>query len=119
MSNSAKDGSKPLSSFSSASSMKGGCKAPTNSSNIPTSNSYDLLSQEFDPENYTRRGGDPNQDDMESEEEVEVVFDETTNLLSSSIIQGLATRLLMFSRLDLSTFLPCWRSISSFIFCIM
>ncbi|GJT77832.1 hypothetical protein Tco_1044557 [Tanacetum coccineum] len=36
---------------------------------------------------YTRSGGDPTsvQDDMEDEEEVEVVFDETTNLLNSSI----------------------------------
>ncbi|GKA24964.1 hypothetical protein Tco_0710997 [Tanacetum coccineum] len=87
MSTSAKDGSKPSSSFSSASSKKGGRKAPTNSSNIPTSNPYDLLSQEFDHENYTRSVGDPNlvQNVLESEEEVEVVFDETTNLLSSSI----------------------------------
>ncbi|GJV74900.1 zinc knuckle CX2CX4HX4C containing protein [Tanacetum coccineum] len=81
------DGSKPSSSFFSAYSKMGGRKAPTNSSNILTSNPYDLLSQEFDPENYTRSGCDPNlvQDDMESEEEVEVVFNETTNLLSSSI----------------------------------
>ncbi|GJR90177.1 hypothetical protein Tco_0214188 [Tanacetum coccineum] len=51
---------------------------PELSSNIPTSNPYDLLSQEFDPENYTRSGGDPIsvQDDMESEEGDEVVFDE-------------------------------------------
>ncbi|GKA97449.1 zinc knuckle CX2CX4HX4C containing protein [Tanacetum coccineum] len=39
---------------------------------------------QFDPESYTRSGGDA-QDDMESMEEVEVVFDETTNLLSSTI----------------------------------
>ncbi|GJY14128.1 hypothetical protein Tco_0383437, partial [Tanacetum coccineum] len=39
---------------------------------------------QFDPESYTRSGGDV-QDDMESVEEVEVVFDETTNLLSSTI----------------------------------
>nr|GEZ12401.1 hypothetical protein [Tanacetum cinerariifolium] len=88
MSTYAKYGSKPSSSFYSASSKKGGRKAPTNSSNISTSNPYDLLSQEFNPENYTRGGGDPNlvQDDMESEEEVEIVFDEATNLLSSSIM---------------------------------
>ncbi|GJT69213.1 hypothetical protein Tco_1028499 [Tanacetum coccineum] len=86
MSTSAKDSSKPSSSFSSASSKKGGRKAPTNSTNIPTSNPYDLLSQEFDHENYTSVG-DPNlvHNVLESEEEVEVVFDETTNLLSSSI----------------------------------
>ncbi|GJT97248.1 hypothetical protein Tco_1092766 [Tanacetum coccineum] len=60
MSTSTKDGLKPSSSFYSASSKKGGRKAPTNSSNMPTSNPYDLLSQEFDPENYTRSGGDPN-----------------------------------------------------------
>ncbi|GJV99270.1 hypothetical protein Tco_1554522 [Tanacetum coccineum] len=72
------------------SSKEGGRKAPTNSSNILTSNPYDLLSQEFDPENYTRSGGDPNlvQYDMESEEEVEVVFDETTNLLICSILRS-------------------------------
>ncbi|GJT49013.1 hypothetical protein Tco_0975170 [Tanacetum coccineum] len=34
---------------------------------------------EFDPKNFMRSGGDV-QDDMESEEEVEVVFDESTNL---------------------------------------
>ncbi|GJX43567.1 hypothetical protein Tco_0260243 [Tanacetum coccineum] len=47
------------------------------SSTVPTSNPYDLLSQEFDPENYTmsRRDMDAS-DDMESVEEVEVVFDE-------------------------------------------
>nr|GEV59598.1 RNA-directed DNA polymerase, eukaryota [Tanacetum cinerariifolium] len=51
-------------------------KASTSSSNIPASNSYDLLLQEFDPENYTRSGGEPNstQNDMESEEEIEVVL---------------------------------------------
>nr|GEV62773.1 hypothetical protein [Tanacetum cinerariifolium] len=48
---------------------------------FPNSNPYDLLSQEFDPENYTRSGGELNsvQDDMESEEEVEVVFNESVN----------------------------------------
>ncbi|GJY11335.1 hypothetical protein Tco_0379520 [Tanacetum coccineum] len=60
MSTSTKDGLKPSSSFYSASSKNGGRKAPTNSSNMPTSNPYDLLSQEFDLENYTRSGGDPN-----------------------------------------------------------
>ncbi|GJT18231.1 hypothetical protein Tco_0876937 [Tanacetum coccineum] len=60
MSTSTKDGSKPSSSFYSASSKKGDRKAPTNLSNMPTSNPYDLLSQEFDPENYTRSRGDPN-----------------------------------------------------------
>ncbi|GJU60064.1 hypothetical protein Tco_1237830 [Tanacetum coccineum] len=51
------------------------------SSTILTSNAYDLLSQEFDPDIYTRSGGDPDAlDDMESEKEVEVVFDEIVNL---------------------------------------
>ncbi|GKD61465.1 zinc knuckle CX2CX4HX4C containing protein [Tanacetum coccineum] len=55
---------------------KGVLKASTSLSNIFTSNSYDLLPQEFDPENYTRSGDEPNsaQDDMESGEEVEVVL---------------------------------------------
>ncbi|GKA72129.1 hypothetical protein Tco_0778345 [Tanacetum coccineum] len=58
----------------------------TNSSNIPTFDTYDLLSQGFDHENYIRSVGNPNlvSYDLESGEEVEVVFDETTNLLSSS-----------------------------------
>ncbi|GKA82777.1 zinc finger MYM-type protein 1-like protein [Tanacetum coccineum] len=36
---------------------------------------------EFDPDNYTRSGGDPNsvQDDMESGEKVEIVYDELIN----------------------------------------
>nr|GEW93649.1 retrovirus-related Pol polyprotein from transposon TNT 1-94 [Tanacetum cinerariifolium] len=67
----------PSSSYISATVKKGGLKAPTSSSNIRTSNPYYSLSQEFDPNNYTRSGGDV-QDDFESEEEVEVVFDETT-----------------------------------------
>ncbi|GJV92475.1 putative reverse transcriptase domain-containing protein [Tanacetum coccineum] len=51
------------------------------SSTVPTSNAYDLLSQEFDPEIYTRSGGDSDAlNDMESEKEVEVVFDEIVNL---------------------------------------
>ncbi|GJR33348.1 hypothetical protein Tco_1109580 [Tanacetum coccineum] len=43
-------------------------------------------SEGFDHENYTRSVGNPNlvSYDLESGEEVEVVFDETTNLLSSS-----------------------------------
>ncbi|GKC54502.1 hypothetical protein Tco_1077247, partial [Tanacetum coccineum] len=72
------------SSYNRVTGKKGGLKTPTSSSNIPTSNPYDLLAREFDPENFTRSGGDV-QDDMESEEEVEVVFDETTNLPSSTI----------------------------------
>ncbi|GJX23690.1 hypothetical protein Tco_0228135, partial [Tanacetum coccineum] len=38
---------------SSSSAKKGGPQISTSSSNIPTSNPYDLLSQEFDPENYS------------------------------------------------------------------
>ncbi|GKE41893.1 hypothetical protein Tco_1469177 [Tanacetum coccineum] len=74
--------------MSSVAARKGVLKASTSSSNIPTSNPYDLLSQDFDPENYTRSGGELNSalDDTESEEEVEVVFDKTNNL--SSIITG-------------------------------
>ncbi|GKF25669.1 hypothetical protein Tco_0081563, partial [Tanacetum coccineum] len=48
-------------------------------SNIPTSNLYVALSQEFDSENYRRSG-----ESVESEEEVKVVFDESTNLLKST-----------------------------------
>nr|GEY69565.1 hypothetical protein [Tanacetum cinerariifolium] len=71
MSTFAKDGLKPSSSFFSASSKMGGRKAPTNSSNIPTSNPYDE--------------GDSNVlDDMKSEEEFEIVLDETVNLLKST-----------------------------------
>ncbi|GKE48358.1 hypothetical protein Tco_1479616 [Tanacetum coccineum] len=64
------------SSYTSVATRNGVLKASTSSSNIPTSNSYDLLPQEFDPENYTRSGGEPNltQDDMKSEEEIEVVL---------------------------------------------
>ncbi|GKE11870.1 hypothetical protein Tco_1415421 [Tanacetum coccineum] len=40
---------------SSSSAKKGGPQISTSSSNIPTSNPYDLLSQEFDPENYSPR----------------------------------------------------------------
>ncbi|GKA33670.1 hypothetical protein Tco_0720099, partial [Tanacetum coccineum] len=54
----------------------------------------------FDPENYSRSGGEPNlvKDDMDNEE-VEVVFDEFANLLGGSKT-GASTstlRLLMFS----------------------
>ncbi|GJW64237.1 hypothetical protein Tco_0116121 [Tanacetum coccineum] len=51
----------PSSSFTSDTAKKGALQVPTSSSNIPTSNPYDVL------------------DDMESKEEVEVVFDETAN----------------------------------------
>ncbi|GKA21334.1 hypothetical protein Tco_0701323 [Tanacetum coccineum] len=50
----------PSSSYTSATAKKGSLKAPTSSSNIPTSNPYDLLSQKFEPENFMRSGGDPN-----------------------------------------------------------
>nr|GFA21382.1 hypothetical protein [Tanacetum cinerariifolium] len=67
-------------------SAKDGKNDPTSSSNFPTPNPYSLLSQELDPENYSRSGGEPNsvQVDMERDEEVEVVFDESANLLSGS-----------------------------------
>ncbi|GJS63841.1 hypothetical protein Tco_0678405 [Tanacetum coccineum] len=66
-------------------SRKGVLKASTSSSNIPTFDPYDLLSQDFDPENCMRNVGELNSalDDMESEEEVEVIYDETTNLDST------------------------------------
>nr|GEU46844.1 hypothetical protein [Tanacetum cinerariifolium] len=51
----------PSSYFTSDTAKEGVLQVPTSSSNIPTSNPYDVL------------------DDMESEEEVEVVFDETAN----------------------------------------
>nr|GEV33687.1 hypothetical protein [Tanacetum cinerariifolium] len=50
----------------------GGTNESTCSSNIPTSNPYAALSREFDPETYKR-----SRDDVESEEEIEVVFDES------------------------------------------
>ncbi|GKC84909.1 hypothetical protein Tco_1140626 [Tanacetum coccineum] len=60
--------------------VKNGCtKDPTYSCNIPTSNQYAALSREFDPEIYIR-----SRDYVESEEDVEVVFDESTNLLEST-----------------------------------
>ncbi|GKE18103.1 zinc knuckle CX2CX4HX4C containing protein, partial [Tanacetum coccineum] len=75
----------PSSSYTSGTAKKVGRQVPTSSSNNPISNPYDLLSQEFDPENCSRSKGDPNVlDDMESEEEVEFVFDETVNLLKST-----------------------------------
>ncbi|GJY86588.1 hypothetical protein Tco_0500614, partial [Tanacetum coccineum] len=63
----------------SSSTRKGGSQIPTSSSNIPTSNPYDLLSQEYNPENYKRSG-----DDLESEKEFEVVYDESDNLRNST-----------------------------------
>ncbi|GKE41469.1 hypothetical protein Tco_1468753, partial [Tanacetum coccineum] len=73
----------PSSSYTSVTVKNGGKNDPTSSSNIPTSNPYSLLSQEFDPENYSRSGGEPNSDqvDMKSEREVEVVFDKSVNLV--------------------------------------
>ncbi|GJU27394.1 zinc knuckle CX2CX4HX4C containing protein [Tanacetum coccineum] len=65
----------PSSSYTSGTAKKVGRQVPT----------YDLLSQEFDPENYSRSKDDLNVlDDMESEEEVEFVFDKTVNLLKST-----------------------------------
>nr|GEX95297.1 hypothetical protein [Tanacetum cinerariifolium] len=49
-----------------------GTNESTCSSNIPTSNPYATLSREFDSETYKR-----SRDDVESEEEIEVVFDES------------------------------------------
>nr|GEZ01646.1 hypothetical protein [Tanacetum cinerariifolium] len=63
---------------SSSAAKKGYPQIPTFSSNILTSNPYDLLSQKFDPKNYKK-----SRDDPESEEEVEVLFDESVNLLNS------------------------------------
>nr|GEW11118.1 hypothetical protein [Tanacetum cinerariifolium] len=62
---------------SSSSAKKRGPQIHTSSSNVPNSNPYDLLSQEFDPENYKRTWDDP-----ESEEEVKVICDESINLLN-------------------------------------
>ncbi|GKE00543.1 zinc knuckle CX2CX4HX4C containing protein [Tanacetum coccineum] len=88
----------PSSSYTSVTAKKEGLQVPTSSSNIPIYNPYDLLSQEFDPENYSKSRGDPHVlDDMESEEEVEVVFDETVNLLKS-IKMGAST----YTALDVS-----------------
>ncbi|GJT29468.1 retrotransposon protein, putative, ty1-copia subclass [Tanacetum coccineum] len=58
-------------------------KAHGNSPKNGAPNVSTSAKDEFDPENCTNSEGDPNSilDDMESEEEVEVVFDETTNLL--------------------------------------
>ncbi|GJS50837.1 hypothetical protein Tco_0624199 [Tanacetum coccineum] len=40
---------------------------------------------EFDHKNYLRSGGDPIQDDIERDDKVEVVFDESVNLASKGI----------------------------------
>ncbi|GJV25912.1 hypothetical protein Tco_1378607 [Tanacetum coccineum] len=58
------------SSYTRGSPMKDDLQYPTSASNIPTSNPYDAL------------------DDMESDEEIEVVFDETINLLDNNIIRA-------------------------------
>nr|GEV14688.1 hypothetical protein [Tanacetum cinerariifolium] len=50
----------PSPSYTSVTAKKGGRQVPTSLSNIPTSNPYNWLSQEFDPENYTRSVGCPN-----------------------------------------------------------
>nr|GEU35649.1 ribonuclease H-like domain, reverse transcriptase, RNA-dependent DNA polymerase [Tanacetum cinerariifolium] len=74
----------PLSSYTSFTAKKGSRQIPTSSFNIPISNPYDFLSHEFDPENYSRSGGDSNVvDDMQSEQELEFVFVEIVNLLKS------------------------------------
>ncbi|GJZ70899.1 hypothetical protein Tco_0634750 [Tanacetum coccineum] len=49
------------------------------SSNILTSNPYASLSQDFDPETYIR-----SREDVDSDEEVEVSYDESANLLKST-----------------------------------
>ncbi|GKD65329.1 hypothetical protein Tco_1307437 [Tanacetum coccineum] len=51
-----KDDDIPSSSYTSDTIKKDGLKVFTSLSNIPTSNPYDLLYLEFDPENYTRSG---------------------------------------------------------------
>ncbi|GJT39429.1 hypothetical protein Tco_0939294 [Tanacetum coccineum] len=74
----------PLSSYTSVSAKNKGTNVPTSSSNIPTSNPYELSS--YDLENHTRSGGEPIlvQDDFKSGEEVEIAFDEYANLLSGT-----------------------------------
>nr|GEX43037.1 hypothetical protein [Tanacetum cinerariifolium] len=57
-------------SYTRSSLMKGDLYYPTSTSNIPTSNPYDAL------------------DDMESDKEVEVVFDETINSLDNNIMKA-------------------------------
>ncbi|GKB48784.1 hypothetical protein Tco_0899537 [Tanacetum coccineum] len=109
----------PSSSYTNVTTKKGGQQVSTSLSNVPTSNPYDWLSQEFDPENYTRSGGCPNVlDDIKSEEEVEVVFDETVNLPSSKKRRLAPTRLLMFPRLDLSSICHVGIFIFSITLCI-
>ncbi|GKB18559.1 zinc knuckle CX2CX4HX4C containing protein [Tanacetum coccineum] len=63
----------PSSSFSSGSTKNGGLQYHFSESNIHTSNSYDAL------------------DDMENDEEVDVVYDETTNLLGNNITRATYT----------------------------
>ncbi|GJS28163.1 hypothetical protein Tco_0488783 [Tanacetum coccineum] len=60
----------PSPSYTRSSAKKGGLQYPTSSSNILTSNLFDAL------------------DDMESDEEVEVVFDEIVNLLNNNITEA-------------------------------
>ncbi|GKC28828.1 hypothetical protein Tco_1036122 [Tanacetum coccineum] len=61
---------------------------PAKAVDIPSSSlrcALSLMCRQFDPENYSRSKGDLNvSDDMESEEDVEFVFDETVNLLKST-----------------------------------
>ncbi|GJW36789.1 hypothetical protein Tco_0059709 [Tanacetum coccineum] len=63
----------PSSSYSRGSAKNGGLQYHSSMSNIHTSNPYDDL------------------DDMESDEEVEVVYDETTNLLGNNIMRATYT----------------------------
>ncbi|GJW54861.1 hypothetical protein Tco_0098946 [Tanacetum coccineum] len=63
----------PSSSFSRSSTKNGGLQYHSNASNIYTSNPYDAL------------------DDMESDEEVEVVYDETSNLFGNNITRATYT----------------------------
>ncbi|GJX23945.1 transcription factor MYB105-like protein [Tanacetum coccineum] len=74
----------------------GGTKVPTSSSNIPTLNPYDLLSQEFDPENYRRNGVKPNlvQDDMKSETALVDSLAAQRYMISSSFGLGAFFRIL-------------------------
>ncbi|GJT43507.1 bifunctional monodehydroascorbate reductase and carbonic anhydrase nectarin-3 [Tanacetum coccineum] len=79
----------------STSAKDGHTKQPTKVVDIPSSSS--AKKGEFDPENYKR-----SEDESKSEDEVEVVFDKSVNLLNSTK-RGLSTRLLMLQRL-LSSF---------------
>ncbi|GKE42863.1 hypothetical protein Tco_1470147, partial [Tanacetum coccineum] len=65
----------PSSSFSRGFTKNGGLQYHFSESNIHTSNSYDAL------------------DDMENDEEVDVVYDETTNLLGNNITRATYTAL--------------------------